>query len=112
MSNLLCKLFELRYKGIISPQATYPNAFRKIDFFENGMWKYITKCPPEYDIGTDSCIGGCGNTVIVSECDLRVDCEIYLWQCKNCGEWHSIHSGFIPEIAKYRIRERSKLQSK
>ena len=105
MSNLLYKLFELRYKGIISPQATYPNSFRKADFFKNGLWNYITKCTPEYGSS------GCGKTVIVSECDLSVDCEIYLWQCKNCGEWHGIHSGFIPEIAKYRIRERSKLQS-
>lgn len=84
---------------------------RKSGYFtDDGVWQIERKCTPEYNMGTDSIIGGCGLEVQVTEYDLNVNCEIYTWQCEYCGDWHSIPSSQIPEVVKKRIRNRSELK--
>ena len=61
-------------------------------------------------MGTDSLRGGCGEIALVSEYDLRVDCEICTRKCERCGKWHGIPGFEIPERVKERIRYRSRLK--
>lgn len=81
-------------------------------FREDGVWEIERNCTPEYNMGTDSIIGGCGVKVQVSEYDLQVHCEIYTWQCERCEYCHGIPASQIPEEVKKRIRYRTELKEK
>ena len=99
-------------KDEINNRSGYPKMLgRKPGYFrEDGVWAIERDCTPEYDMGTDSLRGGWGEIALVSEYDLRVDCEIYTWQCERCGKWHGIPDFEIPERVKERIRYRSRLK--
>ncbi len=114
--GIFSKFFKKSQKSEPSDETTNRIGYRKMIgrkpgyFREDGVWQIERQCTPEYDMGTDSIIGGCGKMALVSEYDLDVNCEIYTWQCKRCGDWHVIADFEIPEEVKGRIKYRSGLK--
>lgn len=95
----------------INSQSLLPSNKRKTEYFINSVWHIEKSCIPEYDMGTDLILGGCGATTWVSEYDImNENCEIYGWQCKICKKWHGIPDFEIPEEVKERIKYRNRLK--